>query len=179
MGPMSLCVGSYLPFTVNCFLNGHSYVAQELRRAGVRFRMEDNEIVACADPDRLTAVADRLDERILQQPASYWASRLAPRFSPRERAACQLEYQWSVAQIEFARDVIFHRRARLHALFQRAVEIGVALGGATHPRARWPPLHRCPARRGAALLRGPFLLVFIGVCARRRCLFGSFCGGQA
>ena len=41
MGPMSLCVASYLPFTVSCFLNGHSYVAQELRRAGVRFRMDD------------------------------------------------------------------------------------------------------------------------------------------
>ena len=134
MGPMSLCVASYLPFTVSCFLNGHSYVAQELRRAGVRFRMDDNAIVGCADPDRLTAVADRLDEQILRQRASYWASRLAPSFSPRERAACQLEYQWSVAQIEFARDVIFHRRARLHALFQRAVEIGVALGGATQTR---------------------------------------------
>ena len=39
-----------------------------------------------------------------------------------------------MAQIEFARDVIFHRRARLHDLFQRAVEIGVALGGATQTR---------------------------------------------
>ena len=32
---------------------------------------------------------------------------------------------------------------------------------------------------GAALLRGPFLRLFIGVCARGRCLLGSFCGGQA
>jgi hypothetical protein len=39
-----------------------------------------------------------------------------------------------VAQIEFARDVIFQRRARLHDLFQRAVDIGVALGGATQTR---------------------------------------------
>ena len=39
-----------------------------------------------------------------------------------------------MAQIEFARDVIFRRRARLHDLFQRAVEIGVALGGATQTR---------------------------------------------
>ena len=39
-----------------------------------------------------------------------------------------------MAQIEFARDVIFRRRARLHELFQRAVEIGVALGGATQTR---------------------------------------------
>ena len=134
MGPMSLCVASYLPFSVNCFMNGHSYVAGERRRAGVAFRMEDNAIVRCADPALLITIADRLDERILQQRATYWASRLAPRFSARERAACQLHYQWSVAQIEFARDVIFQRRARLRDLFQRAVEIGVALGGATQTR---------------------------------------------
>ena len=59
---------------------------------------------------------------------------MTPRFSSRERARCQLAYQWSVAQIEFARDVIIQRRARLHDLFQRAVEIGVALGGATQTR---------------------------------------------
>ena len=134
MGPMSLRVASYLPFSVSCFMNGHSYVAEELRRAGVPFRMQDNAIVRCADPDLLNTIAERLDERILQQRASYWATRLAPRFSAREHAICQLDYQWSVAQIEFARDVIFHRRARLRALFQRAVEIGVALGGATQTR---------------------------------------------
>ncbi|MCY3819045.1 MAG: hypothetical protein OXH52_06735 [Gammaproteobacteria bacterium] len=82
----------------------------------------------------LTAVASRLDERILRQRASYSGLPLGPRFSPRERAACQLEYQWSVAQIECARDVIFHRRARPHALLQRAFETGVALGGATQTR---------------------------------------------
>ena len=141
MGPMSLCVASYLPFTVNCFMNGHSYVAQELQRAGVRFRMDDNAIVSCADPDQLITIADRLDERILQRRANYWAARLTPSFSNRERALCQLHYPrraagrpGSVAQIEFARDVIFQRRARLRELFQRAVEIGVALGGATQTR---------------------------------------------
>ena len=60
MGPMSLCVASYLPFTVSCFVNGHSFLAQELRRGGVSFRMEDNAIVRCAAPDLLTTIADRL-----------------------------------------------------------------------------------------------------------------------
>ena len=86
MGPMSLCVASYLPFSVNCFMNGHSYVAGELRRAGVPFRMQDNAIVRCADPDLLTAIADRLDDRVLQQRANFWTNRLTPRFSSRERA---------------------------------------------------------------------------------------------
>ena len=34
-------------------------------------------------------------------------------------------------------------------------------------------------REGAALLRRPFSPLFMGVVARRGCLFGSFCGGQA
>ena len=52
-----------------------------------------------------------------------------------------LDYQWSVAQIEFARDVIFRRRARLHELFERAVEISVAVDGKRHvlrPREHQP-----------------------------------------
>ena len=43
--------------------------------------------------------------------------------------------------------------------------------------------HEAPSPKdfvlGAALLRRPFSPLFIGVFARRGCLFGSFCGGQA
>jgi hypothetical protein len=38
MGPMSIRVASYFPFNVTHPLNGHSFVAQELTRAGIRFR---------------------------------------------------------------------------------------------------------------------------------------------
>ena len=134
MGPMSLCVASYLPFGVNCYMNGHSYLAQHLQRAGIRFRKDENAIVSCPDPERLAEIAAGLDEAILGKRADYWALRLAPSFSDHERSACRLQYQWSMAQMEFCRNVIFRRRARLRELFQRAVEIGVALGGATQTR---------------------------------------------
>jgi hypothetical protein len=134
MGPMSLRVGTYLPFTVGCYMNGHSYLDRELRRLGVRFRKDDNAIVSCADPNALQHLADALDDRLLHDRASYWAWRLAPSFTPRERELCVLQYRWSVAQIEFARDLIFRRSAPLRALFRRATEIGVALGGATQTR---------------------------------------------
>src|SRR5439155_3887436 len=124
----------YLPFTIGCYLNGHSYLAQQLRRLGVRFRKDDNAIVACDEPSVLRRLTDALDDRLLQQRANYWAWRLAPSFTRRERRLCQLQYQWSVAQIEYAQDVIFQRRAPLRNLFRRATEIGVALGGATQTR---------------------------------------------
>jgi hypothetical protein len=49
MGPMSVRVASYFPFNVTCYLNGHSFVAQELRRDGVRFRKADNAFLAVGD----------------------------------------------------------------------------------------------------------------------------------
>ena len=41
-----------------------------------------------------------------------------------------LRYRYSVAQVELATDVIFHRPSPLRALFRRAVELGLLLGGA-------------------------------------------------
>jgi hypothetical protein len=41
-GPMSVRVASYFPFNLTCYLNGHSFVAQELTREEVRFRKADN-----------------------------------------------------------------------------------------------------------------------------------------
>src|SRR6266705_1852711 len=49
MGPMSVRVASYFPFNVTCYLNGHSFVAQELRRDGVRFHKADNAFLAVSD----------------------------------------------------------------------------------------------------------------------------------
>jgi hypothetical protein len=50
MGPMSLRVASYLPFSLNCYMNGHSFLMQQLRRAGIEFRPHDNSILSCKDP---------------------------------------------------------------------------------------------------------------------------------
>ena len=102
VGPMSLRVGTYLPFAVNCYMNGHSYLAAELRKQQVLFRKQDNAIVGCADPSALQRLADGLDENILRQRADYWAWRLTPSFSRREREACDLHYRWSVAQTAVA-----------------------------------------------------------------------------
>lgn len=130
MGPMSLRVATYLPFNVTCYLNGHAFVAQELRREGVRFRQEDNAFLAVADPALLQAAADRLTPEVLRQRCAYWTRQLAPGFSAQERAALDLSYRYSIAQVELATDVLFKRAAPLTALFRRAVEIGLLLGGA-------------------------------------------------
>src|SRR5438105_4242433 len=95
MGPMSVRVASYFPFNVTCYLNGHSFVAQELRREGVRFRKADNAFLAVGDVVALGAAADRLSAAVLQRRCNYWVRRVVPVFSPAERAALRPAYRCS------------------------------------------------------------------------------------
>jgi len=149
LGPMSLRVGTFLPFTLAVFLNGHACLAQELIRLGVGFRKDDNAFLAVDDPAALETAAERLTPHLLEQCCNHWVRQLAPRFTPTERAAVNRHYRYSVAQIELATDVIFRRSAPLKALFQRATELGILLGGAdrtTHLFGR-----RITARYGGKL----------------------------
>jgi hypothetical protein len=130
MGPMSVRVASYFPFNVTCYLNGHSFVAQELTRDGVPFRKVDNAFVGVRDVLALQAAADRLSAALLQRRCNYWVRRVVPVFSPDEREALRPGYRYSMAQMELATDVVFKRSAPLTTLFRRACELGVLVGGA-------------------------------------------------
>src|SRR4029453_13593965 len=136
MGPMSVRVATYFPFNVTCYFNGHSFVAQDLTRDGVRFRKSDNAFLAVADVSELQAAADRVSAALLERRCNYWVRRLVPVFSPDERAALRPGYRYSMAQMELATDVIF-RRSAAHRTLPTPLRTG-------HPgrrrRAHQPPI---------------------------------------
>ncbi|HEY8691387.1 MAG TPA: hypothetical protein VIR57_01460 [Chloroflexota bacterium] len=120
-----------LPYPVQVYLNGHSFVAQHLAAQGVRFRKHDNAILAADSVAALRAATAALTPQLIEQRCDYWARRLAPHFSPAERRAANLPgYAFSVAQVEYACDTIFRRQLPLQALFRRLAELGALLGGA-------------------------------------------------
>lgn len=113
MGPMSVRVSTYLPFSIQVWLNGHSFVAEQLTRQGVGFEKHDNAILAVDDVEALQAAAAALTPELIRERCDYWAGRLAPRFSQTEREAANLVgYQYSVAQVEYAYDTISGTRCR-------------------------------------------------------------------
>lgn len=85
LGPMMLCVGSFLPFHITYYLNGHHFIERELLRLGLRFRKDDNAFLATADPTALQAAADRLSPTIIRQRLEHWTWTVG-RSSPREIA---------------------------------------------------------------------------------------------
>ena len=67
MGPMSLRVATYLPFNVTCYLNGHSFIAQELSRQSIHFQKDDNAFLGVANLAALEAAAERLSPDLLRE----------------------------------------------------------------------------------------------------------------
>ena len=125
LGPMVVRVASFVPFHTTYYLNGHSFIAQELTRAGVTFRKDDNAFLAVADATALQAAADRLSPQVIRQRLDYWTLVLGPKFSRRERQAMYLRRGYFLQQVEYCRNFIFQRRFPIHTLFERACELGL------------------------------------------------------
>jgi len=127
-GPMVLRVGSFLPFQLTAYLNGHNFMERQLRRQKIPFTKEDNRFVSVGDPAALQKAADQLTGKLMQDRIDYWALIVAPKFSARERAACAgLHRVYAGMQIEYCRNFIFKRHWPIRSIFQRSCELGLYL----------------------------------------------------
>ena len=125
LGPIIIRVASFFPFHATYWLNGHSFIEQELNRSQVGFRKNDNAFLAVDDTAALQAAADRLSPQIIRKHLDYWTLILGPKFSKKERSQMSLSRFYSMAQIEYCRNFIFKRHFPIHKLFERSCEIGL------------------------------------------------------
>jgi hypothetical protein len=125
IGPLSLCVATYLPFQTTYYLNGHNFMEIELRRQGVAFRKDDNAFLSTSDPKALQAAADKLNAEIIEKRLNYWSWLLCPKFSDKDRQAVNLNRKYSINQIEYCRNFIFKRNFPIHKIFERSCEMGL------------------------------------------------------
>ena len=125
LGPIVMRVGSFFPFHTSYYLNGHSFIEQELKRAQIGFRKTDNAFLAVDDVAALQAAADKLSAEIIRKQLDYWTLILGPKFSAKERKQFQLSRFYAIAQIEYCRNFIFKRHFPIHKLFERSCELGL------------------------------------------------------
>src|SRR5256886_8082101 len=125
LGPIVMRVGSFLPFQATYYLNGHSFIEQELKKAQVAFRKNDNAFLAVDDVAALQAAADRLSPQIIEKQLDYWTLILGPKFSQPERKQMNLSRFYAIGQIEYCRNFIFRRNFPIHKIFERSCELGV------------------------------------------------------
>jgi hypothetical protein len=125
LGPMVMRVASFFPFQTTYYLNGHSFIAQELGRTQIGFRKNDNAFLAVDDVAALQAAADRLSPKIIRKRLDYWTFLLGPKFSAKERRKLNLSRFYAIAQIEYCRNFVFKRNFPIHKLFERSCELGL------------------------------------------------------
>jgi hypothetical protein len=142
LGPFVMRVATFFPFQTTYYLNGHSFIEQELNRGKVGFRKDDNAFLAVDDVAALQAAA----VAIIRERLDYWTFILGPKFSDKERKKINLSRFYSISQIEYCRNFIFKRNFPIHKLFERSCELGLwrltahkiseIFGQRLHPRMR-------------------------------------------
>jgi hypothetical protein len=125
IGPLAICIGTYLPFQTTYYLNGHNFIEIELRRQGVAFRKDDNAFLSVSDPKALQAAADSLSAATIERRLNYWTWLLGPKFSEKDRKAVNLKRDYSINQIEYCRNFIFKRHFPIHRIFEHSCEMGL------------------------------------------------------
>jgi hypothetical protein len=133
----------YFPFNVSVWLNGHNWLACQLRREGLALKTCDNLFVACAQPQRLQELSDAFAPSDRVTTVETWLDRLLPYFSPAEREQ-GYRHQLFLAQMEYCHNLLFQKPAGLDRLFDRLRDANRGIG---HPdkravvfgRARYQP----------------------------------------
>ena len=129
LGRFFLRLCPYFPFDAQVCLNGHEWLAQQLRAEGIAFRKRDNAFLACDNPARLQELADAFGPEHLGAAIEPWLTRWLPYFTAEERAQ-GYRHQLFVAQAEYCHNAVFHREAALDRLFSRLLDHNRAIG---HP----------------------------------------------
>jgi hypothetical protein len=113
LGLIHVRVPTWLPFRVQIYFNGHSWLACQLDGAGIGYEMADNAFAQCADWARAQALADGLNPKDLHG----WFDQLVQICCPPVKRFAQ-GYHWCLTQVEYAQDLVFKDPRKVDGLFE-------------------------------------------------------------
>jgi len=126
-GPAFVKVGTYLPYPVRVSLNGHEWVKQQARRAGIGFTSLDNGFRSCDDPVRLQAICEALGPDDVQAFFDRWVARLPWPLTPADRAA-GFGHRLAIWQMEVSLTQVFDRPVQGRHFFEELIRDNLDLG---------------------------------------------------
>ena len=155
LGLIHIRLTTWFPFSVQIYVNGHSWLAQQMLEHKLGFTQQDNAFTALDDPQ----AAQKLADSFVHQNWRKILNRLVRQVNPLMRQPWfrSLSYYWVVDQAEFSTDLIFTSREALAGLYPRlldhaavnfsAKDILTFLGRRFHPRFDGEVLTHCQKGR--------------------------------
>ena len=113
-------VPTWAPFRLQFYCNGHNWLAVQLQKAGIAFQQLDNAFSSIADFSRAQALSDTFPIDCLHRALDTFAARYCP-----VAARFGTTYHWSVMQVEYATDIVFHRQSELRPLYDTLVRTAI------------------------------------------------------
>jgi hypothetical protein len=127
-GHVTIKMSGHPPFGAQVILNGHEYVAAQAQKAGVRFTKEENCFTALSNAAELAQVADTLSQKEtagrLRQLCERWiySTCLCFALDREEQEKSTFHYQYSVFQMEYSRNLLFHSGRQMDQIFQALID---------------------------------------------------------
>jgi len=126
-GPAFIKIGTYAPFPIKIWLNGHEWAKRQLAAQGIAFEALDNGFRSVADPKKLQEVSDTLSAAHIENFFARWLAQLPLPVTPQDRAA-GYRYRLSILQMEMSLTHVFDRPLRGREFFEELIRDHLDLG---------------------------------------------------
>jgi hypothetical protein len=113
-------VPTWLPCRLQIYFNGHNWLAAQLRKQDIEYRLIDNAFVEIADWPRAQQIANGWASKRIQRKLDEFARGYCPVYSDFASG-----YHWSADQCEYATDIVFHQQAHLQVIYDSLVRTAI------------------------------------------------------
>jgi hypothetical protein len=120
LGLCSLRVPTWAPFRLQFYLNGHSVLARQMSQHNIEFRALDNAFGLIDNFEQAQSLADELRAEALHRKLDQFANRYCPVVKQFD-----LDYHWSLDQVEFSTDIVFKRQSDLQAIYEQLTRTAI------------------------------------------------------
>ena len=126
-GPAFIKICAYFPYSGKVWLNGHEWAKRQAAKAGIAFTELSNGFAACADPQALQDICDRLGPGAINVFVQRWLARLPVPFTQADQDA---GYWWetSMRQVEISRTIVFDAPRHARGFFEALIVDNLDLG---------------------------------------------------
>jgi len=119
LGLIHVRLQTWAPFTLQVYVNGHDWLAQQLVRLGMGFVLKHNAFTQLDEPAKVQRQADRFARLDWTKILGRYG-RLVNPFLRKELDCYRV--RWVVDQAEFATDLLFQSPAALTGLYQKLLQ---------------------------------------------------------
>jgi hypothetical protein len=120
LGLIHVRLQTWAPFTLQVYVNGHDWLAQQLVRLGQGFVLQHNAFTQLDDPAKTQRQADRFAKLDWTKILTRYGRLVNPLL--RQELSCY-KVRWFVDQAEYATDLLFQSPSALSGLYHKLLQL--------------------------------------------------------